>query len=160
MNRTFLLLGGVFVILFFTSLYQLNAKKAEIQELKTAQAVANAQAVQQQAEIEFKWQQGLNDALDTSNIELKNVELNYSTAIADIDSVHDNTANDSNKQVPASSQSPCIVKSNNDGGRNSASFRACEKSVLNFAKERDECAVKYNTLLKLYRQLQEANNAN
>lgn len=135
--------------------YGLNNAKTQISSLKEAQSVANAQAVEQQAKTEFAWQQGLNDALDKSNLELKNVELEYSAAVNDVNSLQHSTSNDSDKQVSDGASSPCIVKSNNDSGRNTESLKRCEVSVLNFAKERDECAVKYNSLLKLYQQIQQ-----
>ena len=135
--------------------YGLNNAKTQISSLKEAQSVANAQAVEQQAKTEFAWQQGLNDALDESNLELKNVELEYSAAVNDVNSLQHNATDDSNKQVSDSASASCIVKSNNDSGRNTESFKRCEVSVLNFAKERDECAVKYNSLLKLYQQIQQ-----
>lgn len=135
--------------------YGLNNAKTQISSLKEAQSVANAQAVEQQAKTEFAWQQGLNDALDESNLELKGVELEYSAAVNDVNSLQHSTSNDSDKQVSDGAGSPCIVKSNNDSGRNTESLKRCEVSVLNFAKERDECAVKYNSLLKLYQQIQQ-----
>ncbi len=134
--------------------YGLNNAKMQISTLKEAQSVANAQAIEQQAKTEFEWQQGLNDALDESNLELKNVELEYSVAVNDVNRMQHNAADDSNKQVPSSTATSCNVKQSANSGRNTASLRACEKSVLEFAKERDECAVKYNTLLRLYKNIQ------
>lgn len=136
--------------------YGLNNAKTQISSLKEAQGLANAQAVERQAKTEFAWQQGLNDAIDKSNIELKDVELSYNTAVDELNnSVLNNVSDDSDKQVPSSAGSPCIIKQSNDSGRNTESLKRCEVSVLNFAKERDECAVKYNTLLKLYQQVQQ-----
>ena len=139
--------------------YGLNNAKTQISTLKEAQSVANAQAIEQQVKTEFEWQQGLNDALDESNLELKNVELEYSVAVNDVNRMQHNATDDSNKQVPSSAATSCNVKQPSGSGRNTAGLRACEKSVLEFAKERDECAVKYNTLLKLYQQVQGKNNA-
>ena len=135
--------------------YGLNNAKTQISSLKEAQSVANAQAVEQQVKTEFAWQQGLNDALDESNLELKNVELEYSAAVNDVNSLQHNVTDDSDKQVSDSAGTSCIVKQSNDSGRNTESLKRCEVSVLNFAKERDECAVKYNSLLKLYQQIQQ-----
>ena len=135
--------------------YGLNNAKTQISSLKEAQSVANAQAVEQQVKTEFAWQQGLNDALDESNLELKNVELEYSAAVNDVNSLQHNVTDDSDKQVSDSVSTSCIVKQSNDSGWNTESLKRCEISVLNFAKERDECAVKYNSLLKLYQQIQQ-----
>ena len=135
--------------------YGLNNAKTQISSLKEAQSVANAQAVEQQVKTEFAWQQGLNDALDESNLELKNVELEYSAAVNDVNSLQHDAIDNSDKQVSGSASTSCIVKRSNDSGRNTESLKRCEVSVLNFAKERDECAVKYNTLLKLYQQVQQ-----
>lgn len=134
--------------------YGLNNAKMQISTLKEAQSVANAQAIEQQSKTEFEWQQGLNDALDESNLELKNVELEYSVAVNDVNRMQHNATDDSDKQVSSSAATSCNVKQSANSGRNTASLRACEKSVLEFAKERDECAVKYNTLLRLYKNIQ------
>ncbi len=134
--------------------FGLNNAKMQISALKEAQSLANAQAIEQQAKTEFEWQQGLNDALDESNLELKNVELEYSAAVNDVNRLQHNATDNSDKQMPSGAATSCSVKQSTDGGRNTASLRACEKSVLKFAKERDECAVKYNTLLKTYKSLQ------
>ncbi len=138
--------------------YGLNNAKMQISALKEAQSLANAQAIEQQAKTEFEWQQGLNDALDKSNLELKNVELEYATAVDSVNRMQHNSADDSDKQVSSGAKASCNVKQSANSGRNTASLRACEKSVLEFAKERDECAVKYNTLLKLYQQVQKDAN--
>lgn len=139
--------------------YGLNNAKTQISSLKEAQSVANAQAVERQQQTEFSWQKGLNDALDESNLELKNVELSYNNAIAD--SVLIKPSGDSDKQMSTTSKPAIVTKSAVSNRCGTASLRTCEIKLLEFAKERDECAVKYNTLLKLYQQLhQDTANAN
>lgn len=143
---------GVVILLLC---YQVDKTKDEIQSFKTAQAVAENNALQQQQATEEKWQAKLNSAEDEHQANLQDLERRYDDAVRSLDSVQQSASDDKRSALPSSTATSCNTKTGDNSRRIEQSYNACKKSVLNFAKERDECAVKYNTLLKLYQQVQQ-----
>ena len=141
-------------------LWKIDVKEDQIQALKTAQTVAENNALQQQRKTEQEWQTKLENVTDEHQASLQDLERRYDDAVHSLDSLQQSAGNNNGSALPAGAATSCNVKQPSGSGRNTASLRACEQSVLEFAKERDECAVKYNTLLKLYQQVQGKNNAN
>ena len=141
---------GIAILLL---LWKIDVKEDQIQSLKTAQTVAENNALQQQRKTEQEWQTKLENVTDEHQTSLQDLERRYNDAVHSLDSLQQSAGNNNGSALPSSTATSCNVKQSANSGRNTASLRACEKSVLEFAKERDECAVKYNTLLKLYQQV-------
>ncbi len=148
---------GVVILLL---LWKIDVKEDQIQSLKTAQTVAENNALQQQRKTEQEWQTKLENVTDEHQASLQDLERRYDDAVHSLDSLQQSAGNNNGSALSTGAATSCNIKQSSSSGRNTASLRACEKSVLEFAKERDECAVKYNTLLKLYQQVQGKNNAN
>lgn len=155
--NTALVACGVVILLL---LWKNDVKEDQIQSLKTAQTVAENNALQQQRKTEQEWQAKLENVTDEHQANLQDLERRYDDAVHSLDSLQQSAGNNNSSALPSGAATSCNVKQSSGSGRNTASLRACKKSVLEFAKERDECAVKYNTLLKLYQQVQGKNNAN
>lgn len=143
---------GVVILLLC---YQVNKAHNEIQSFKTAQAIAENNALQQQQATEEKWQAKLDSAEDEHQANLQDLERRYDDAVRSLDSVQQSTSDDKRSALSSGAATSCNTKAGDNSRRIEQSYSACKKSVLDFAKERDECAVKYNTLLKLYQQIQQ-----
>lgn len=138
---------GVVILLLC---WRLDSAEDQIQAFEQAQAVAENNALQQQRETEQHWQAKLESAEDEHQAHLQDLERRYDDALHSLDSVQQSATNSERAALPDSAAPSCIVKQSDANKRFRSRLADCEVQLLNFAKERDECAVKFNSILKMY----------